>query len=150
MKAEEAILRLHYVVDQTINNWGPVMLEVATSANTLLQNRIINTGYNAYNRQFDPYSKQYAKFREKKGRQIGFVDFSFSGRMWSSVQVVSSEGEHAKGMARISTLSDEQMQKLSGNTERKGTILDLNEKERSEIAALMSKRLTEIWHNQGL
>ena len=52
-------------------------------------------------------AERYRKFREKrKGSAVTFVDFSFSGRMWSSVQVVSSESEHAKGMARISTLSE--------------------------------------------
>lgn len=150
MKVEEAIIRINLIVNRTINDWGSIMLDVASTANTRMQTRIITTGYNAENRMFEPYSKRYAKFREKEGRQTGFVDFSFSGRMWSSVQVVSSEGEHAKGIARISARSDEHMKKLSGNTERKGTILDLNEKEVEEVRSVMENRLVKIWHDQGL
>ena len=65
----------------------------------------------------------YKEFRELHGRQTNFVDFAFSGRMWADVRVVSGDDEHKLGRARISTLSEEQMKKLAGNTERKGTIL---------------------------
>ena len=64
----------------------------------------------------------YKEFRELHGRQTNFVDFAFSGRMWADVQVVSGDDEHKLGRARISTLSEEQMKKLAGNTERKGTV----------------------------
>lgn len=88
----------------------------------------------------------YKEFRDLHGRQTGFVDFAFSGRMWSSVQVVSSEAEHQKGLARISTLSDEEMKKLEGNTERKGTILDLNDEEVAQISKIMEDWLVQKWN----
>jgi len=150
MSSEEAIKRIGFVIDKTINDYGSVMLEIATSANTMLQNRIVNTGYNAENRMFAPYSEKYAKYRKKHGRQTGFVDFTFSGRMWGNVQVVSDENEHRKGSARISTRSNEYAQILSGNTEKKGTILDLNQTEIDKLAVILSDRLTKIWHEQGL
>ena len=130
--------------------FGVLMLQVAQDANASLQNRIINTGYNAENRLFPAYSDRYARKRQKEGRQTGFVDFAFSGRMWSSVQVVSSPEEHKKGHARISTLSQEQMDKLTGNTERKGTILDLNDEEIKFLSDKIETWLVDKWHENGL
>lgn len=195
MTADEAIRRINIVVDNTITQWGKMMLEVAESANTNLKDRIINTGYNAEGRQYDPYSTTpmlancksmtqsacskvagsktkrkdlkwvtlqrggknvrlfelaggYKEFRELHGRQTGFVDFAFSGRMWADVQIVSSDGEHANGIARISTLSDEQMKKLEGHTKRKGVLLDLNQAEIDKLAKIVSERLTRIWQQE--
>lgn len=195
MTADEAIRRINIVVDSTITQWGEMMLEVAESANTNLKDRIINTGYNAEGRQYDPYSTTpmlancksmtqsacskvagsktkrkdlkwvtlqrggknvrlfelaggYKEFRELHGRQTGFVDFAFSGRMWADVQIVSSDGEHANGIARISTLSDEQMKKLEGHTKRKGVLLDLNQAEIDKLAKIVSERLTRIWQQE--
>lgn len=91
----------------------------------------------------------YKEFRELHGRQTGFVDFAFSGRMWADVHVVSGDDEHKIGRARISTLSEEQMKKLAGNTERKGTILDLSTDETFNLARLIEGRLTEMWRQQG-
>ena len=91
----------------------------------------------------------YKEFRELHGRQTGFVDFAFSGRMWADIQVVSGGDEHKLGRARISTLSEEQMKKLAGNTERKGTILDLSTDETHALARIMEKRLTDMWRQQG-
>jgi len=191
MKTEDAIRKINLVVDRTITEWGNVMLEVAESANTLLKNRIINTGYNANGELYPPYSIKpmhvwcgsmtqsactkaqakykrkrpkdstdplksftlengYKEYRELHGRQTGFVDFAFSGRMWASVKVVSGDTEHAKGIARISTLKADEMKKLEGNTERKGIILDLSNSEIYSLSRLMEKRLIQMWHTQGL
>ena len=43
----------------------------------------------------------YKEFRELHGRQTGFVDFAFSGRMWADVQVVSGDDEHKLGRAIV-------------------------------------------------
>ena len=91
----------------------------------------------------------YKEFRELHGRQTGFVDFAFSGRMWADIQVVSGDDEHKIGRARISTLSEEQMNKLAGNTERKGEILNLSQEETYSLARLIEKRLTDLWRQQG-
>lgn len=91
----------------------------------------------------------YKEYRELHGRQTNFVDFAFSGRMWADVQVVSGDDEHKLGRARISTLSEEQMKKLAGNTERKGTILDLSTDETNALARIIEKRLTDLWRQQG-
>lgn len=91
----------------------------------------------------------YKEFRELHGRQTGFVDFAFSGKMWANINVVSGDDEHKIGRARISTLSEEEMKKLAGNTERKGEILDLSSDEIDTLARYIEKRLTDMWRQQG-
>ena len=91
----------------------------------------------------------YKEFRELHGRQTGFVDFAFSGKMWANINVVSGDDEHKIGRARISTLSEEEMKKLAGNTERKGVILDLSSDETYKLARMIEKRLTDMWRQQG-
>lgn len=91
----------------------------------------------------------YKEFRELHGRQTGFVDFAFSGKMWANINVVSGDDEHKIGRARISTLSEEEMKKLAGNTERKGEILNLSSDEIYTLARYIEKRLTDMWRQQG-
>ena len=196
MTPEEAITRINFITDKTISDWGNVMIEVASSANTMIKDRIIKTGQNADGELFDPYSTTpmlanksgmtesaynkkagskakrkelkwvtlqrggknirlfelaggYKEFRELHGRQTGFVDFAFSGKMWANINVVSGDDEHKMGRARISTLSEEEMKKLAGNTERKGTILDVSETEINTLAGIIERRLTQMWRQQG-
>jgi len=92
----------------------------------------------------------YKQFRELHGRQTAFVDFSFSGRMWSNIKVVSNDVDHMKGRAKISTTSKEEEDKLSGNTERKGEILALSKEEIDDLSKYMENALVEVWHKNGL
>ena len=92
----------------------------------------------------------YKEFREIQGRQTGFVDFAFSGRMWDSVQVISNASQHQKGSAVISTLSIEQMKKLEGHTERKGVLLDLSDEEVDDLQKQVEKWVADIIKRNGL
>ena len=92
----------------------------------------------------------YKEFRDLHGRQTGFVDFAFSGRMWANITLVSSESEHRKGVARITAPNEDEYKKLEGNTARRGAILDLNEKEMQEVADIIGVELDKIWKRNGL
>ena len=80
------------------------------------------------------------------GRRTDIVDFNWTGEMWANVQVVSSEDEHRTGLARISTLSDEENKKLSGNTDRKGEILMLNDSEVKVVSDILEEWLVQKWN----
>jgi hypothetical protein len=150
MKSEEAINMMNKVQTETVNEFGQIMLQVASTANTLMKRRIVEKGLNASNAKFPDYTTKYKKYKTDTGHYRGFVDFTFSGKMMSNIQVISSEGEHKKGRARIGTMSDSENDKLSGNTDKKGTILDLNEQEITELSKMMEESLVEVWHKNGL
>lgn len=92
----------------------------------------------------------YKQFRELHGRQTGFVDFSFTNRMWQNIKVVSTPSEHNSGIARIAATTPEDEAKLSGNTSRRGHILKLSKSEIKEIGERLNMGVVQIFHKHGL
>jgi len=80
----------------------------------------------------------YKQFRELHGRQTGFVDFTFTGRMWGNVKLVSDRTELNSGVAVIKTTEELQKKKLEGNTERRGEILGLSKNEVERLSDVYS------------
>ena len=80
----------------------------------------------------------YKQFRELHGRQTGFVDFVFTGRMWNNIKLVSNQAELNSGTAVIKPTEDLQKKKLAGNTERRGDILALSKNEEQRLADIYS------------
>lgn len=48
--------------------------------------RVQTKGQNSDNAAFSPYVPTYAKERKKAGYQVGYVDFTRTGRMWAAVR----------------------------------------------------------------
>lgn len=92
----------------------------------------------------------YKQFRELHGRKTSFIDFTFSGRMWSNVKLVSPKSELNKGIAVIKATQDIEKKKLKGNTERFGEILGLSKKEISEITADYENGIMNIFRKNQL
>jgi hypothetical protein len=80
----------------------------------------------------------YKQFRELHGRQTGFVDFTFTGRMWGNVKLVSDRTELNSGVAVIKATEELQKKKLEGNTERRGEILGLSKSEVERLSDVYS------------
>ena len=92
----------------------------------------------------------YKQFRDIHGRQTGFVDFSFSNRMWANIKVVSTPSEHNSGIARIAATTPEDEKKLAGNTKRRGHILKLSKSEITYLSERLNMELTQVFHKNGL
>lgn len=92
----------------------------------------------------------YKKIRELQGRQTAHVDFTVSGRMWSNINVISKGAEHQRGFVVIGAKGDDNKKKLAGNTKRKGDILDLSEKEITELKHTYNLGVLQIFKNNGL
>ncbi len=92
----------------------------------------------------------YKQYRELHGRQTGFVDFSFSGRMWSNVALISSPVDHNSGVAIIGAKNTETNDILEGNTKRRGDILDLSDKEIDELKEMYNLGMLKILKQNGL
>jgi len=92
----------------------------------------------------------YKQLREMQGRQTDHVDFSYSGRMWADVNVISTTGDHNKGISIIGSKTEEGNDKLAGNTEKRGDILDLSQKEIADISLAYSLNTIKIFKKNGL
>jgi hypothetical protein len=92
----------------------------------------------------------YKQFREIHGRQTGYVDFTFTGRMMGNIALVSDRSELGEGVAVIRPKSNEEMRKLAGNEKRKGKILELSEQEKGDILGDYDKGILQIFRKNGL
>ena len=56
MRAEEAIRNMDKIIAESVNEFGIVMLQAAVTANTLIHQRVVETGTDAEGKPFQPYS----------------------------------------------------------------------------------------------
>lgn len=92
----------------------------------------------------------YKEFRELHGRQTGFVDFAFSGRMWADVQIINSEVNGMEAKAVIGTLTGEQDKILAGNMLKRGDILELSQAEIAELQGVVEQRINNLLAKHNL
>lgn len=92
----------------------------------------------------------YKKIRELQGRQTDHVDFSVTNNMWNDINLISKQGDHQKGTVIIGARKEEEKKKLTGNTKRKGDILDLNPKEINDLYESYHLNTLQIFRNNGL
>jgi hypothetical protein len=92
----------------------------------------------------------YKQYRELHGRQTGFVDFSFSGRMWANIALISKAQDHNNGEAIIGAKNTEINEILEGNTKRRGDILDLSDKEIEDLKQRYNLGTLKILKSNGL
>lgn len=127
-----------------------VMMTIANGAISLIRKRVQETGEMPSGGSYPEYSLGYKKIREKKGRQTAFVDFTFTGRMWNNIKLVSDQNELEGGIAVIKATEDLQKQKLAGNTERKGEILALSEQEKEKVTKYYEQGILNIFRKNQL
>jgi hypothetical protein len=98
----------------------------------------------------------YEKLRDLQTRQIGFVDFTFTGRMLGNakvkgdVKVISDQQELNSGVVRIAATQELEKKKLSGLTERKGEILALSKKEETQLTGYYNIWVEKLLKKNGL
>ena len=86
MAFERIIDRIRQIKQSLIDNREAEALRIAFDALALTKLRIQTKGENADNSPFPPYVPGYAKERQAAGYQVGFVDFTRTGRLWANVQ----------------------------------------------------------------
>jgi hypothetical protein len=92
----------------------------------------------------------YKQFKELHGRQTGHVDFTFTGRMWNNIGIVSNAGDHNAGTVIIGAKTEEDKKKLEGNTKRKGEILDLSQSEIDTLKERFNLKVLQVFKEHNL
>jgi hypothetical protein len=92
----------------------------------------------------------YKEWRTRMGRPVDKVDFSVTNRMWNSIKVISNQGDHKSGIAVIGTKEKTENDKLAGNTEKRGDILDLSAKEIDELKNSYNLQFLQVFRENGL
>ena len=92
----------------------------------------------------------YKKLRELQGYRTDIVNFTISERMWQDIGIVSNNGDHSSGVVIIGAKTQENKEKLSGNTKRKGDILDLSDSEIQQLKNDYKVKMIKIFRENGL
>lgn len=92
----------------------------------------------------------YKQYRDLSGRQSGFVDFTFTGSMWNNIKLISPKSELDSGVAVIKPTKDIEKKKLAGNTERKGEILALSDKEKQRLVQIYESGIENVFRKNQL
>ena len=106
-----------------------INVQVGLLAKSIISQRVQQDGLNADNSAFEDYTEEYKKRKEKAGKYTDKVDFTLSGRMWKDTNITYKN----RDKVIIGGLSQETKDKLSGNTSKKGSILELSEAEMNNI-----------------
>lgn len=80
------IERIRRIKAELIANREADVLRIAFDQVALIKLRIQTKGESADGLLFVPYVEPYKRSRQKAGYQVGFVDFTRTGRMWANVQ----------------------------------------------------------------
>ncbi len=93
MAFERLLNRIREIKQSLIENREREVILIALDQLALTKLRIQTKGQNSDNAAFAPYTPAYAKQRSGAGYQVGYVDFTRTGRLWANVQprVVSSD-----------------------------------------------------------
>lgn len=86
MALERLINKIREIKQSLISNREREVVLIALDQLALTKLRIQTKGQDSENRQFAPYAPAYAKNRQRGGYQVGYVDFTRTGRLWANVQ----------------------------------------------------------------
>lgn len=80
------INRLERIKQDLIGNREREVLLIALDQLALTKLRVQTKGHDFNERPFAPYVPGYAKERKAAGYQVGYVDFTRTGRLWANIQ----------------------------------------------------------------
>lgn len=117
---------------------------VANASNKLVDRT--QSGEGVYG-QMKPYTAQYAKYRQRSGRQTRFVDLNFTGRMMGSITPFISKifGNRVEGEIRPAR-AEESKKVFYTNIQRKWW--GLNNQERSVASADFSNHFNRLFRDK--
>lgn len=156
MTFEEYQIALQGVIDDLEGGvHAELMVSLANGAIFSIKRRIQESGINAKGGRYKDYTQEYKEYKTSKGKYKGFTDFAFTNRMWTSVQLVSTQPELFSGVARITATGTDtegvsNRKKLEGNVNMFGQILDLSEQEKRDLLTDYDNGILQIFRNHGL
>jgi len=122
MNARDFAAKLRQNAQDLRNNREQEVRTIAADLVALIKLRIQQGGENYLNTSFSPYTPGYAQQRQKKGFQIGHVDFTRSGRMFASVY--PDTDENGTGVTVVITAhGQDNIDKVKGAEKKRGNIL---------------------------
>lgn len=134
MNARDLANQIRRNVEALRNNREQELKIIGSDLAALIKLRIQGSGRNYLNQPFSPYSPGYSAQRQKKGRQIGYVDYTDTGRMWASVYP-DVDGNGAKYTVVISAHGVDNIRKVQNAETKRGDLILRPSKDELDLAA---------------
>ena len=120
-------------LDALIGNFMPIINDevttVAQDGLALVDRRITREGKNAQGNAFPRYTPGYEAQKKRAGRYRGIVDLQFTGDMWKNTRVVSNTVSGTSVRVVVAGGDKFTQDKIDGNSDLRGDILQVSEKE---------------------
>lgn len=132
-----------------------IVQSIALDAKQKIQGRIQEKGLSSEEVSFPGYTAKYAKQREKKGRQTGFVDMTVTGGMFRRMQIIESGQKEGEYVVTVGGADEDTQDKIDGNSfgngkwPGRGDIMAVSDKEEFELTENWDAAIQEIIDNSG-
>lgn len=132
-----------------------VVQTIALDAKQKIQSRIQEKGLSFEEVSFPGYTDKYAKRREKKGRQVGFVDMTVTGGMFRRMQIIETGQKGDEYVVTVGGADQDTQDKIDGNSfgngkwPGRGDIMAVSENEEAELTENWDNAIQEIIDNSG-
>jgi hypothetical protein len=123
MAFERILNRIREIKQNLIDDREAEVLRIALDQLALTKLRIQTKGQNSEEQQFPPYTEPYKKNRQKAGYQIGYVDFTRTGRLWANVQPRIIASDIFSATVQIEGQEQRSKDIIAGAQKKRGNIL---------------------------
>lgn len=138
--------RVRQAKAELIANREADALRIAFDQIALVKLRIQTRGEKAEGGAFLPYTPDYAKQRQKAGYQVGFVDFTRTGRLMASISPRIQSSDIFSATVVIEPDNDEGKKILQGLSGKRGNILQPSAQELEIIRAANRRRILSYFN----
>lgn len=129
MAFENLLARIRQIKSNLINDRENEALRIAFDQLALTKLRIQTKGQNFNEQPFAPYVPPYAKERQAAGYQVGYVDFTRTGRMWAAVRPRVESSSIFSATVVVEGADQRSKDIIAGAARKRGNILQPSKSE---------------------
>lgn len=129
MALEALIQRVRQVKAAIIANRNAELLVIAGDALALIKLRIQSSGRSYQGSPLAPYTPEYARERQSAGYQVGYVDYTRTGRLWAGVRPSIEKSNIFSSTVVIKSEDADGERILNGAEKKRGNLLQPSREE---------------------
>lgn len=116
------IERLRQIKADLIANREAELMRIALDQIALVKLRVQSSGLNSNEVPFEDYTPDYKRSRAKAGYQVGYVDFTRTGKLWAGIVPVVVESSLYKTVIEFRANGERGEKILQGAKRKRGNI----------------------------
>lgn len=132
--------------DKLLSDYGMITTDevttVAEDGLVLVDRRITRTGKKADGALLPDYSIGYKLEKKRAGKYRGFVDLTYTGKMWRDIKIVSTESTAQGVKVVVGGSTPDARVKMESNADVRGDFLQLSNAEVEILVSDSQERLT--------